>query len=101
MPEPEHRVVCEITTIFEVTDPEIAARRPFCLALDQTRDPYDRLYMSTGRKVLVTAAVRAQLKEGDKVTLLRVGQPVVIEGQCGGLHGPNVALAGCILKSAP
>jgi len=69
MPEPEHRVVCEITTIFEVTDPEIAARRPFCLALDQTRDPYDRLYMSTGRKVLVTAAVRAQLKEGDKVTL--------------------------------
>ena len=38
---------------------------------------------------------------GDKVTLLRVGQPVVIEGRCGGLHGPNVTLDGCILKSAP
>jgi hypothetical protein len=69
MPDQEHRVVCEITTIFEVTDPEIAVRRPFCLALDQTRDPYGRLYMSSGRKVLVTAAVRAQLQEGDKVTL--------------------------------
>ena len=38
---------------------------------------------------------------GDKVTLLRVGEPIIIEGRCGGLHGPNVTLDGCILKSAP
>jgi hypothetical protein len=38
---------------------------------------------------------------GDKVMLLRVGEPILIEGRCGGLHGPNVTLDGCILKPAP
>ncbi|MGA2139926.1 MAG: hypothetical protein ABSH14_13800 [Verrucomicrobiia bacterium] len=56
---------------------------------------YKAVYPAKSGTVLVGITTR-----GDKVTLLQVGQPVVIEGQCGGLHGPNVTLDGCILKSA-
>ena len=70
MPDQEHRIIGLITTIFEVTDPVLATKRPFCLAIDQSRDPYGRLITPTGHKVLVSAAVRAQLSEGDTVTLV-------------------------------
>jgi hypothetical protein len=56
---------------------------------------YKGVYPSKSGTVLVGITTR-----GDKVTLLRVGQPVVIEGRCRGLHGPNVTLDGCILKGS-
>ena len=69
------------------------ARRVVC-GLDPPSE-YKGVYPAKSGTVLVGITAR-----GEKVTLLRVGQPVVIEGRCGGLHGPNVTLDGCILKPA-
>jgi hypothetical protein len=58
---------------------------------------YKSVYPAESGTVLVGITAR-----GEKVTLLRIGQTVVIEGRCGGLHGPNVTLDdGCLLKPAP
>lgn len=71
------------------------ARRVVC-GIDPPSE-YKAVYPAESGTVLVGITTR-----GDKVTLLRIGQPVVIEGRCGGLRGLNVTLKdGCVLKPAP
>jgi hypothetical protein len=55
---------------------------------------YKAVYPANSGLLLVGITTR-----GDEVTLLQVGQIVVIEGRCHGLRGPNVTLGGCVVKS--
>jgi hypothetical protein len=69
------------------------ARRVVCAVTPPQE--YKAVYPAKGGTVLVGINHR-----GGEVTLLQVGQAVVVEGRCGGLHGQNVILKSCVAKTA-